>query len=342
MIKIIVYGIGKRGMDFIQYVHELSLDIKIIAVSDTYKHSWDVETNSNIPYIEASHISQSIYDYVVVTPNDHYETIKRRLLELHVDKEKIMTIKDMYKKYGNFFGNKSESADLFCNLCGSNISAWRYIGSQYTIFHSNKIVGGSKRRGGCPICGGSDRERYVYYILKHYTNIMDGLEHSVLHFAPEEFLSQTLKKLCGRKYISADIVPGRAETIANIEKLQFESGVFEYIICNHVMEHIYKEQEAFYEIKRCLIRGGILILTVPICWEHKTFEDDTIKTEEERIKWYGQKDHVRLYGNDIVERVEHFGFDVTSLRCNEMVDEFDIKRMGFIPEDVVLFCKKFD
>lgn len=45
-------------------------------------------------------------------------------------------------------------------------------------------------------------------------------------------------------------------------------------------------------------------------------------------------------GNDIVERVENFGFQVTLLRCNEIVDEMDINRMSFLPEDVVLLCKK--
>ena len=42
-----------------------------------------------------------------------------------------------------------------------------------------------------------------------------------------------------------------------------------------------------------------------------------IKTDEKkrnlfgRIKYYGQHDHVRIYGTDVLNRVKHIGFNVT-------------------------------
>lgn len=84
---------------------------------------------------------------------------------------------------------------------------------------------------------------------------------------------------------------------------------------------------------------GIFILTVLICFEEKTKEDFNINTEQERIKEYGQKDHVRLYGNDTVERIEKFGFKVTLYR-NVQMDEECIKKMGYLHKDSVLICKK--
>lgn len=102
-------------------------------------------------------------------------------------------------------------------------------------------------------------------------------------------MSQKLRNRYNSNYISADIVPGRADVVADITKLQFSEGTFEYIICNHVMEHISLEGKAFHEIRRCLMLGGMLILTVPICWEQKTFEDEKITTKEERIKFLYKK-----------------------------------------------------
>ncbi|MCI8466445.1 MAG: class I SAM-dependent methyltransferase [Lachnospiraceae bacterium] len=338
MIRIIIYGMGNRGKDFIQYVKRLSVDMVVIAVSDSYIQTLKID--EDIPFIKLSDIPNYVFDYIVVTPKDHYEDIKKNFLDIGIDENKIKSIKDIYQEYGRFYYGYLTNNDLYCNLCDNHVSVWCYIGLEYNLFHKKKIIGGSRRRGGCPICGGSDRERYVYYILKSYINLMDGRQHSILHFAPEDFLSTRLRQICGSKYISADIVPGRADVVADITRLDFADETFEYMVCNHVMEHIDLERKAFSEIKRCLIVGGVLILTVPICWEQKTFEDSTINSEEARIKYYGQKDHVRLYGNDIVERIKSFGFHVTLLRCDEVVNENDISKYGFIKEDSVLLCKK--
>lgn len=339
-MKIIVYGTGKRGIEFIQCVREFFLEIEIVAISDTYKQKTNLHIGDNISFIEASSIQECIFDYVVVTPKDYFMEIKEKLLAMGINREKIKSVKEIKMEYAKSYCNNSRCKTFYCDFCNNSVPGWEYIGCNYDIFATKKIIGASKRRGKCPICESIDRERYIYYILKNYTSLLDGVGHHVLHFAPEECLSQTLKNACGAGYISADIAPKRADIIADITKLQFAAETFEYIICNHVMEHIPMEWKAFEEIKRCLIQGGVLILTVPICWEQKTFEDDGVETEEDRVKYYGQKDHVRLYGNDVVERIEKFGFDVTLLRCNEVVNKKDISRFGFISEDSVLLCKK--
>ncbi len=340
MTKIIVYGLGIRGKDFIRYVSELSVELEIVAVSDRCLHEVESGTEKNIILVKPSDIQKYSFDYIVVTPKDYYMDIRNYLLDSGVEKEKIVSVEDMHRKFGKYYCSDLLEGRLYCNLCSNQISAWTYIGLDYDIFHNKKIVGGARRRGGCPICGSIDRERFVYYVLKQYTNLMDGGQHNILHFAPEVLLSQKLRNRYNSNYISADIVPGRADVVADITKLQFSEGTFEYIICNHVMEHISLEEKAFHEIRRCLMPGGMLILTVPICWEQKTFEDEKITTKEERIKFYGQKDHVRLYGYDIVERVKKFGFRVTLIRCNQILEEDEILKYGFISEDVVLLCEK--
>ncbi len=216
-----------------------------------------------------------------------------------------------------------------CNICGSEIFAWKYIGEDYEMFQKKSIAGAGKRRGGCPVCGSFDRARFVYDIMKNFMGIFNENADSILHFAPESVIADKLKKIYGDRYVSADLMEGRADVVADITKLQFDNEQFEYIICNHVMEYVNEEEKAFLEIRRFLKQEGLLIFSSPICWTQKTYEDNRVTTVYDRIRFYGQEDHVRLYGNDIVDRIEKFGFDVNLLHCNEIKSNDEIKNLDF-------------
>lgn len=328
-MKIIVYGLGKRGIEFIKDVEELSEGIEIIAVSD--KNC--LQNSVPLPYIPISNINKCVFDYIVVTPQKYYGEIKEDFLKQGIGTRKIKSEKELWKIYGANYGKR------YCNLCDNTIFDWKYIGEESNIFQHKNIVGASRRKGGCPICGSSDRTRYVYYILKKYTSIFKNTNSRILHFAPEQTLTEKLRDK-GRVYVSADIEPGRADVVEDITNMSFQDNEFDYIICNHIMEHILDEERAFFEIRRCLNQEGILIFTIPICWEQVTIENPDIQTEADRIKNYGQKDHVRLYGNDIVKRIEKYGFEVDLHRSDEILCKKDIVKFGYIYKDSVLLCKK--
>lgn len=326
-MKIIIYGLGQRGWEFIRDIREILKDVEIVAVTDTCIQQLKKYAD-DLLYIEPCHIQCYVYDYIVITPESFFDEIKQQLCLLGVAGEKIKTIREIREK----------KKDTYCELCKNYPGVWQYIGEDYDIFRNKNVTGASRRRGGCPVCGSSDRERYVYYIIRNYTDLLDGKKHTVLHFAPEYMLSEKIRRSCGDEYITADITPGRGDVTADITSLQFENESFDYIICNHVMEHVSEEERAFSEIRRCLAAGGVLIFTVPICWKEKTYEDKRIVSEEERILYYGQKDHVRLYGNDIMERIERFGFHVNMYLCNKVVDENKRRKLGFISKDAVFLC----
>lgn len=223
-MKIIIYGIGKFGIEFINDILEVSKDIEIVALTDTYVRKLDREIIADAPLIEPSCIKDYTYDYIVVTPKKFFDVIKELLLSLHIEEQKIRSIGEIERDFGKFY----------YNLCDNRVFAWKNIGEDWDIFHHN-------------------------------------------------ILSEKLRNACGEGYITADIEPGRADAIADITNLKFDDSQFEYIICNHVMEHIGEEQKAFSELKRCLRQGGGLVLTVPICWEQATYEDEKIETEEDKI-----------------------------------------------------------
>lgn len=323
-------GLGNRGRRFIRDVLEILPEIEIVAVTDTYAQGSIPEEYANIPYISPEYIQKCEYECIVVTPENFYCEIESLLLNKGVDQMKIISLDEFQKNRKKFY----------CNICGSEFFAWEYIGEDYEIFQNKSIAGAGRRRGGCTVCGSYDRARFVYDIMGNFTEIFSGNADRILHFAPESIISDKLRKMYGEQYISADIMDGRADVVADITKLQFDNEQFEYIICNHVMEHVYEEEKAFSEIRRCLKPEGFFIFSTPICWSQKTYEDNDVTTAYDRIKYYGQEDHVRLYGNDIVDRIEEFGFDVNLLHCHEIKDGDEIKKFGLLKEDSVLLCRK--
>lgn len=329
-MKIVVYGLGNRGYRFIRDIMEILPEIEIVAVTDTYMQKSESKKYADIPYISPGCIQKYEYDYIIVTPENFYQEITSTLLDKGVDQRKIKSLEEFQQNRKKFY----------CNICESKIFAWEYIGEDYEIFQNKSIAGAGKRRGGCTVCGSYDRARFVYDIMKNFTEIFSGNADGILHFAPESTISNKLKKKYGEQYISADIMEGRADVVADITKLQFDNEQFEYIICNHVMEHVYEEKKAFEEIRRCLKPEGVFIFSSPICWSQKTYENNNAITARDRIKYYGQEDHVRLYGNDIVDRIEEYGFDVNLMHCSEIKSEDKIKKFGFLKDDSVLLCRK--
>jgi hypothetical protein len=65
------------------------------------------------------------------------------------------------------------------------------------------------------------------------------------------------------------------------------------------------------ECLRVLKPGGWAIFMVPVTLP-ATFEDPTISDPATRERLFGQRDHVRRYGMDIVGRLEQAGFGVAT------------------------------
>ncbi|MEY8430290.1 methyltransferase domain-containing protein [Lachnospiraceae bacterium 48-42] len=310
-MQIIVYGLGKIGKEFIEDIDEIKeeADIEIVAVTDSYVQK--EESDSRWNYIRPEQIADSQFDYIVVTPESYFDEIRASLFGYGIKEEKIKSIREFSGERGRYY----------CEICEKPILRWRH-------FYGER----ARARGQCPVCGSFHRHRFMYHVIKEYTHLLDGKEHSVLHFAPELF-SEKIKRLCGAdEYITADIEEGRADVVADITNLQFENQQFEYVICNHVMEHVANDKAAFRELKRVLKPDGMLIFSVPVNWDAATLENENIISKEDRIKYYGQEDHVRYYGKDVVEKLRALGFDVQVLFSNELVNEENIVKFGY-PHD---------
>ena len=104
----------------------------------------------------------------------------------------------------------------------------------------------------------------------------------LLHIAPEKNLQKVLKASTKIKYISGDLNPLVADRKIDITDINFEDDYFDFIICNHVLEHVQDDRKAISELFRVLkLRRGI-ILQVPIFRTMKEdFKDFSITNLEE-------------------------------------------------------------
>ncbi|MUL35714.1 class I SAM-dependent methyltransferase [Gloeocapsopsis dulcis] len=170
----------------------------------------------------------------------------------------------------------------------------------------------------CPQCGSCQRHRLAYYLLFEKL----GAAYTVLHVAPEKAIEKWLRSL-SKYYLSIDFFNSAMQKM-DLTKLDLKDSSFDLVWCSHVLEHIPNDLIAMSEIHRVLKSGGKAIIQVPI-YGSSTYENFSITSPEERLKHFKQKDHVRLYGLDIIERLESVGFNIQLLDTSKLPPE-DMKR----------------
>ena len=192
----------------------------------------------------------------------------------------------------------------------------------------------------CVHCGALERHRLVWLFFKNNTDLLDGKPKKMLHVAPEPCLESMFKQRLGDNYLTADLCNPRAMVKMDICDIQYPDKSFDVIYCSHVLEHVLDDKQAMGEFFRVLKTNRWAILNVPITSE-KTFEDSSIVDPKERLKAFGQEDHVRRYGPDYVERLRDSGFTVEIIKVADLVNSDDAVRMGLTHASGVIYkCTK--
>ncbi|MCI8975267.1 MAG: class I SAM-dependent methyltransferase [Lachnospiraceae bacterium] len=222
----------------------------------------------------------------------------------------------------------------YCNICGADIDTWNYCGKDAKTKYA--IIGNGKRVGLCPYCQSFDRGRWFYFVLKNFTSIFEN-GGEILHFAPEKQVEKHLRKLEHCSYNTADIIESIADYVIDMTNMPFENEKFDYIIANHVLEHIEDETAAISELKRCIKKNRKIILSFPVTMEVNTFELHNL-TQDERIYYYGQDDHVRLYGRDFKEHLQNYGLRVDVYSPEELLSKKLTEKLKIISNDKLFIC----
>lgn len=162
----------------------------------------------------------------------------------------------------------------------------------------------------------------------------------MLHVAPELCFEERFKGLLGQNYLTADLFNPRAMVKMDITSIQYPNETFDIIYCSHVLEHVADDRKAIEEFFRVLKNNGWAILNVPIN-NGQTFEDSSIVSPQERLKAFGQEDHVRRYGTDYVDRLRDAGFVVEVFKASDLTNSTGVIKMGLtLASDIVYYCTK--
>ncbi len=192
----------------------------------------------------------------------------------------------------------------------------------------------------CIYCRSLERHRFVWFFLNSDPHLLAQNNGQLLHVAPEECLQPLFKKQLGANYLSADLFSPLAMVKMDVTDIQYEAESFGAIYCSHVLEHVADDQRAMSEFYRVLKQGGWAILNVPIHGE-TTYEDPSIVDPAERLKHFGQEDHVRIYGADYVERLKSAGFQVKVVTVNDVANAEQIVQMGLTSAaGEIFYCTK--
>lgn len=171
----------------------------------------------------------------------------------------------------------------------------------------------------CPGCYSLERHRTLWLCLQYLQARGDlRLKGKMLHVAPELSLAKKFKSLFD--YLSVDMDASKAMKAADITRLGFPDNNFHAIVCNHVLEHVPSDRQAMSELYRVLKPGGWASLQVPRT-ESLTDEDPTVTDPQERLRRFGQEDHVRLYGKDYFDRLREAGFRVEVLKWMDFLSK---------------------
>lgn len=230
-----------------------------------------------------------------------------------------------------------------CPFCGYHSHDLAPIGNDLPIIKEKHIIGAGLRNGGCYKCGAQDRFKLIYTFLKYELKIFNDNTKSVLHFAPENIIAEKFIEAHFTNYIQADFFAegqhceyGKDVTHMDVQDIPFAENSFDLVLCNHVLEHVPNDKKVMFEIFRVLKPQGTAILQVPISQtEAKTSENSNITDENERERRFGQKDHLRLYGQDYVSRLESCGFTVHRLNIFKNYSKFGINQ-----EEDLFICTK--
>lgn len=194
----------------------------------------------------------------------------------------------------------------------------------------------SRENALCPNCLSLERHRLMWLYLQNKTDFFSR-DIKMLHIAPEQCFLGRFKKMPNLDYTTGDLESPLADVKMDVHDIPFQENTFDVVFCNHVLEHVTDDHKSMTEILRVLKPGGWAMLQSPKDPALRvTKEDPSITDPWEREKEFGQKDHVRMYGDDYGDRIEKAGFEVIEDHTVDELGEAESSRYA-LPKKELLY-----
>jgi glycosyltransferase involved in cell wall biosynthesis/SAM-dependent methyltransferase len=191
-------------------------------------------------------------------------------------------------------------------------------------------------------CGSLERHRALVGLLPGLrTYAASGV---LVDVAPSRQISGRLRALAsdvGVAYLSMDFDPGADNRVVNVQasltRLPLSDASVGLMVCLHVLEHIPDDAAAMAEMARALAPGGVAVVQVPRLKGVPTEEDPEAPVDE-RLRRFGQRDHVRYYGDDFEDRLRAAGLAVCTMTMKELYRPIEADLLGIQPDEQLWLC----
>jgi SAM-dependent methyltransferase len=197
----------------------------------------------------------------------------------------------------------------------------------------------SRPAGYCPRCNSKGRHRLIWLYIQENPQLIGDVQR-LLHISPHYSLGRRLSADDHPVYVGLDLETRPFVTVGgDLTALPFRKASFDAAICVHTLEHVEDDGAAIAELYRVTKTDGWVLVNVPMSPDSRTLEDVTVRTPHQRREMFGEETHVRVYGFDLVERLEAPGFHVepavqSHLSTSEMV------RFGLPSDEKSFVCTR--
>ena len=191
----------------------------------------------------------------------------------------------------------------------------------------------------CPRCQALERHRFLALLVDRLSPVIASAG-ALLDIAPQTQVRGLLEELAGDGYVGIDLLENRRVDVwADMTRLPFADATFDVAVCYHVLEHIPDDAAAMRELARVLTPGGFALVQVP--WRRGApTDEDPSAPEDVRIKRFGQADHVRWYGKDLLDRLHAAGLRTSVLEPHMLLDPAAMSSLSVADQEPVIICRR--
>jgi SAM-dependent methyltransferase len=223
---------------------------------------------------------------------------------------------------------KYRGNNVGCPCCGSTFSTFWPSGPN------------NKPNTMCPKCNSMERHRLMWLYFHARPELLNR-PMRLLHIAPEPIFERLFRSRPNVESLSADLDASQAMVAMDLTRIDMPNASFDAIVCSHVLEHIPDDGKAMREMCRILKPGGWAILQSPVENSRATtYENWSITSREDRLRHFGQEDHVRVYGRDYADRLRAAGFLVDVDRFGDKLGSDRVRYHSLQEDEDVYFCRK--
>jgi SAM-dependent methyltransferase len=218
---------------------------------------------------------------------------------------------------------------FLCPVCGAHLRA----------FADGEVTLRTRATSHCPRCNAKARHRRIWLYLRSQTDLFTAPTR-LFEAGPRYAFSRRFVRMPNIRFVGADLRKGPHISVrTDLRRTALRDASFDAALCVHVLEHIDDDAAAIAELHRILRPGGWALVSVPTDMDTVTIEDPSITDPGERKRLFGETGHVRLYGHDIVKRLEAAGFDVQVDLAADLASA-TVARYGLRPDENLFVCRK--